>query len=429
MIYLLIHSYSELNKGDAGIILATVQNIRKEDRDSEIFLYSTYGYNDKQFEEQHEFLKKYVDGIVPALFPELFLKIGDKHNYGSKAKAISLVWHLFRSSLLLLSPNFFSFLLHAKEKNSLKLMKESDFVISKGGSFLCNEGSNREFFALLRLFHPFFLAKILNKKTSIFGQSLGPIKGFFSQVLFRYGITKVDDVFIRETKTIELLKEDNIYLDKYNIVPDIAFSLKDSDGIVEKIILEDDCFKVGMTIVDFPFQSAYEKDQYIGAMCSAIIHVVRKYKAKVYIYPQVITIMPDGTTDIRLTQKIFSLLSETIRDNVIIFNKNYSPMDLKKMYGMMDIFIATRLHSAIFALGNIVPTINISYHGTKSEGTFALLELDEYVIRITTVDKKMLENKVDSLISHRDELKKLIEKNIAFINKEIENSIKYLMNN
>jgi len=138
--------------------------------------------------------------------------------------------------------------------------------------------------------------------------------------------------------------------------------------------------------------------------------------------------MPDGTTDIRLTQKIFSLLSETIRDNVIIFNKNYSPMDLKKMYGMMDIFIATRLHSAIFALGNIVPTINISYHGTKSEGTFALLELDEYVIRITTVDKKMLENKVDSLISHRDELKKLIEKNIAFINKEIENSIKHLIN-
>ena len=195
MHYLLIHSYSELNKGDAGIILATIQNIRKVDKNSKIYLYSTYGYNDIQFKEQHNFLRGYVEGIVPALFPELFLRINGKCYYDSRSKAIALIWHLFRSSLLLVSPNIFSFMLSSQEKESLSLIKKSDFIISKGGSFLCNEGTNREFFALLRLFHPFYLANIFNKKTSIFGQSLGPVKGFFSQVLFKYSIKKVNNIF------------------------------------------------------------------------------------------------------------------------------------------------------------------------------------------------------------------------------------------
>lgn len=427
MMYLLIHSYSELNKGDAGIILATVQNIRKEDKDSKIFLYSTYGYNDKQFEEQHEFLKKYVDGIVPALFPELFLKIGNEHHYGSKAKAISLVWHLIRSSFLLLSPSFFSFLLHSKEKKSLELMQKSDYIISKGGSFLCNEGSNREFFALWRLFHPFFLAKKFNKQTSIFGQSLGPVKGYFSRILFQFGIKKVDDIYIRETKTLELLKEDGILLKNYYIVPDIAFSLNDDEGKVDEIISKDNDFKMGMTIVDFPFKTLKEKERYIDTICSTIKYIVNKYDAKVYIYPQVITIMPDGTTDIRLTKKIFSLLSDEIKKNVTILEKNYSPMDLKKMYGLMDIFIATRLHSAIFALANNVPTINISYHGTKSEGTFELLGLDNYVLRITNIDKMLLQEKVDNLISKNSQIKLKIETNMRKIENTINTSIKNLL--
>ena len=422
MTYLLIHSYSELNKGDAGIILATVQNIRKQDENAKIYLYSTYGYNDLQFKEQHTFLKQYVEGIVPAIFPELFLKIGSKHYYGSKAKAIALLWHLFRSSLILLSPVTFSFLLQKEEKNSMKIMQESDFVISKGGSFLCNEGSNREFFALIRLFHPFFLAKKLQKRTLILGQSLGPVKGYFSQLFFRKSIKFVDEIYIRETKTLDLLKEDNIILTNTHLVPDMAFALCDNDGLIDEIVSTGTHFKVGMTIVDFPFKDQREKNSYMQAMCDAMVYLIDNHDAKIYIYPQVITKFPDGTTDMRLTQQIYNLVPHHKKKSVIVLTDNYSPMDLKKMYGLMNIFIATRLHSAIFATGNFVPTLNISYHGTKSEGTFQLLNLEEWIYRITDVNSKDLISKIELLIKKQDEIKSKLKIKAPELKKQIENT-------
>ena len=427
MTYMLIHSYSELNKGDAGIILATVQNIRKQDKDSKIYLYSTYGYNDLQFKEQHLFLKQHVDGVVPALFPELFLKIGQKQYHGSKAKAIALIWHLIRSTLILLSPTLFSFLLQKEEKESMQLMQTSDFVISKGGSFLCNEGSNREFFALIRLFHPFFLAKKFQRKTLILGQSLGPVKGYFSQVFFRLGIKSVDEIYIRETKTLDLLKSDNIILKDTKVVPDMAFALDDSEGQVDEVVSQGTHYKVGMTIVDFPFKNVEDKHSYMQAMADVMVHLMDTHKAKVYIYPQVITILPDGTTDMRLTYQIHDLLPDDKKKSVIILTKNYSPMDLKKMYGLMDIFIATRLHSAIFATGNLVPTLNISYHGTKSEGTFQLLHLDEWIYRITDVKSDELLNRVENLIQQQDEIKEILKVRAPELKEKIETTFAHII--
>lgn len=46
----------------------------------------------------------------------------------------------------------------------------------------------------------------------------------------------------------------------------------------------------------------------------------------------------------------------------------------------MDYFIATRLHSSIFAIGEGVPSLVIAYHGTKAQGIFHNIDLDEWVV-------------------------------------------------
>ena len=423
MKYLLIHSYSELNKGDAGIILSTIQNIRSSDKHSKIFLYSTYGFSDKQFKSQKLFFEKYVDGIYSALFPELFIYFNNKYYYGVIAKFISLLGNLVKGFLILIFPPISKLILSSNELDSFHAIKDCDLVISKGGSFLCNEGSSREFFALLRLFHPIFVAKRLKKRVIILGQSLGPVEGFFSQILFKLGISFVNELYIRESKTIDLLLSNNIQLTNYKFIPDMAFALNDFDGIVDKEISFDNNFNVGLTIVDFPFKNTSEKDQYVTSIKNTISHLVKNYKATVFIFPQVTTKHPDGSNDMRLTKKIAGLLPLDESKKTLVLEKDYSPTDLKKMYGMMNIFIATRLHSAIFSLGNCIPTINISYHGTKSEGTFELLGMSEWVINIRLVNSEELIMKVDDLILNQN---KIAEK-LKISSKKLEDNVKQVV--
>lgn len=424
MKYLLIHSYSELNKGDAGIILATIQNIRFSDKDAKIYLYSTYSHRDKQFHSQKLFFEKYVDGIYPAIFPELFIFLNGKYYYGTIAKFLALFSNLIKSLFLIIHPSFAHKILSKEEIESYKAIDGSDFIISKGGSFLCNEGSMREFISLIRLFHPIYLAKRLKKRVIILGQSLGPVKGLYSQILFRHGISLVDDIYIRESRTLDLLSEDNIFLKNYKFVPDMAFALNDEDGIIDTDICFDNEFNVGLTIVDFPFKDPHERYQYIESMRNIITHLISSQKATIFIFPQVTTKHPDGSNDMRLTKTITSSLSQYYKNKTLVLEKDYSPTDLKKMYGMMDIFIATRLHSAIFALGNNIPTINISYHGTKSEGTFALLNLDMWVTSIHKVNSRALIDRVDSLISKRTEIKN----HLMVFSKKLESDVKDVVN-
>ena len=61
------------------------------------------------------------------------------------------------------------------------------------------------------------------------------------------------------------------------------------------------------------------------------------------------------------------------------------PDILKAAYGEMDLFLGTRLHSCIFALGEGVPVASIAYQ-YKSRGLFRLLDMEEQVIDIENAD-------------------------------------------
>ena len=65
MKYCLIHCYSDLNKGDLGIILSTVERIRLYDDQATINSISTYGEHDVRYINDHEILKTKVFLVDP----------------------------------------------------------------------------------------------------------------------------------------------------------------------------------------------------------------------------------------------------------------------------------------------------------------------------------------------------------------------------
>jgi polysaccharide pyruvyl transferase WcaK-like protein len=82
-------------------------------------------------------------------------------------------------------------------------------------------------------------------------------------------------------------------------------------------------------------------------------------------------------------------------------------------------FIGTRLHSTIFAMGEMVPSICISYHGTKSSGIFSNYNLERFVI-VNYSDQSLIKS-IDELLENIDEIKKTIEEKHNYFKVRFEN--------
>jgi len=427
MRYCLINCYSDLNKGDLGIILSTIERIKLYDDNATINAVSTYAEHDPRFTNDHTILKTKVERVFPALNGILYLKIGKKILNHPILKVFGLVL-AFRFLIYLIYPKstILQFICLSKnERKTIKTLLSSDKIISKGGSFLCCENNLRSKVAFLRQGYIFHVIKRLKKKYYILGQSIGPAYGNLVLKELNWILRNSSNTYFREVQCLEKYP----YI-KYNpspdeIITDMAFTLSPSTtNVSEAIISSDNKMKVGLTLKFI--KDEFDKD-YSTQIKNSIAYLIEKHDAYIYIFPHV-QVNEDELgqgSDIKKAKDIYFSLSDKYKSKVTIFYDYYNPFELKELYSKMDIFIGTRLHSAIFAITENVPVINISYHGTKSKGVMGTLNLEEWVIDETNFD--LLNNKIDQLIQNADKVKANLTEAVRKSQNLIDNAIKLII--
>jgi colanic acid/amylovoran biosynthesis protein len=430
MRYVITHCYTDKNKGDEAIIIATTQLIKEIDATSDISLISTYGYRDERVEKEHELIKKYGNRVLPALFGEPLSLFGIKND---KLRIISFFIDLIKFTLLLISQNhlFIRTFLSKKEIESLKNFILADVIIAKGGSYLYTENNSlRQSFSLIRMLYPFILAKRYRKKIVIFSQSLGPIEGKINQWIFKKVLLNIDSIFLRESLCLdkyESVKEvcQNV---SCKIIPDSAFFLKTEE---ENLPVDIDIkkYNIGYTIVDHDFKyikTEEEKEKKIKNYKESIIesmeYCIENYNAIVHIFPQVSgDLSHTGHNDMRISKEISDSFTGTKYENSIHFyNQEWSPVELRNSYSKMRFLIGTRLHSVIFTLSTETPAINIAYHGTKSLGILkGITNYEKYVVDINTIQPYILLEVIQKLIENNNEIKKDLKVDVKRMKKEL----------
>jgi colanic acid/amylovoran biosynthesis protein len=440
MKYALTHCYTDKNKGDAAIIIATTQLIRQQDRSAEINMFSTFGPNDSQFKKEHRFISKYANNMYPGMFyqPRPLLAGSDK------SRVIHLTWIFMKFMLLLATSNrlvqkiFFNKL----EREGIKDFLDSDVIISKGGSYITSQNTSpRQCVSLFTMLYPFFLAKRYNKKMFIFSQSLGPVVGSLNQWLTRKALSGIEKIFLREDtclKNYSEIKALSHYVDM-EVIPDTAFFLKsDSTHSNHDVNIDVDKFNVGMTLVDHAFKYISNKiekiekiENYKRSIIENIKHLIESQDAYIHIFPQVISENSHlGHSDVKISKEIEEKCKELGYGSRVKYHVgDYNPMQLREMYRLMKIFIGTRLHSVIFSLSVNVPSINIAYHGTKSQGILkAIKGFENNVINIDIITPELLISKTNTLCDDRELLKNnLLIENIR-LRGQLENAIKSVFN-
>lgn len=431
MKFMLTHCYTDSNKGDAGIIIATTQLIKDAFENAEVNFMSTYSEHDEQYKTEHTIINNYSQNTYPNVFGEPV----KAQSLGEFSRLLSFMSGLFKALLVLISSNshFLRIFLSKNEIEGIKEFLNSDVVISKGGSFLYSEDhSIRQSLSLIRMLYPFWLAKRYNKKIVIFSQSLGPVNGSFNKLIFRLSLKDIQHIYLRESLCLDKYNEVKNLAESvgFSIIPDSAFYMKDNNEAASFVNFSniDNCkMNIGLTIVDHDFKyikCAKERDEkresYKDSIIKFIEYAYNNYNANINIFSQVRALNSHlGHSDVLISREIEKHFFQT-PISVVYHDDNWTPLELREFYKRMDVFVGTRLHSVIFSLSVSTPVINIAYHGTKSQGIFANIPgIESYVVDINNINSEKIISLFEKILNDKVNIKSDISHNIEVIREKL----------
>ncbi|MFC2009337.1 polysaccharide pyruvyl transferase family protein [Chloroflexota bacterium] len=299
----------------------------------------------------------------------------------------------------------------ADAKDVVREYRESDWIIFSGGQHIMNISPG-----LLTILYEIIFGKLLGKPVMMYAQSFGPFNPKYARWLIKWVLNKVDLITTREELSMVWLNHIGV-ASRVFTTADAAFILPSISKQEAMILVEYETgipqgeLMIGVTAIHHVPDQEYAEDKmegYIAALAGAIDYIITRLNAHVIFFPHV-TYTP-GKDDRITSARIFDKIQD--KSKVIVVTKDYTPEQLKSMYGCMSIFIGSRFHSCIFALSMNVPTITIEYHGHKAMGIMKMLDLDDYVCNFNTVTAEDLILKIDKIWEEKERVREELKRKI-----------------
>ena len=424
-----------LDKGEAAMIIATAKALRGKFSNVSITTLMPSPPQGIDIIKYSEYNLKVLPGILSSFYsimPKLkFLKFKPLQAMVALSVFLALtikniVWLAVYKGLRVDA----GFLIRAN-KDTVKENRDADWIIFCGGQNIAGVGP-----ALFIAIYEIIFSKLLGKPVMIWANTLGPFNPKYIRPFVKWALNKVDLITTREAISKKILDDIGVTTPTF-VTADAAFTLpsisrEEAISLIERETeIHKNEFMVGITAILWhsPEQKGRVDEKfknYIGAMAGAANYIIEKLNAHVFFFPQVI--LPPTKDDRLISMKVFNKIKN--KSKATVLTADYTPEQIKGMYGCMSLLIGTRFHSCILAQSMHVPTIAIEYSGHKAIGIMKLLDLEEYVCDINTITTHELISKIDKIWTERDEVKKRLEKNIKVMQaKSMENvrlAVEYL---
>lgn len=287
----------------------------------------------------------------------------------------------------------------------LRAYREADLVVSTAGGFLYHSGNGLTLaISLLKL----GLAHAAGKPLYLFPQSIGPIASEWERWLLRWALRRARLVMVREPLSEQFLKEAGLWGTNCHLLPDLAFGFPSEPEERAQLWLKDHGVDLdgerpllGVTMINWGAQNRRYcgQEAYEAAVEAAIRHFIEHHHGKVVLLPQVCG--PAPSQDDRLPARRVMARMQDLSAAIVLAEEPLPSALLKAVFGQMDVFIGSRMHSNIFALSEGVPVIAIAYQ-PKTLGIMQMAGLGEWVLDIGAVNGKTLVNRLEALWAQRE---------------------------
>lgn len=401
---LIINAFTWLNKGDSGILVSTVESLNKTFNKPKISVVTVLPHIDSIHYE------KYGINILKNPFYDPLIT--------NKSKPFKIFRASFNALKILLY-----FLSHKKKKQKISINRdptfelakkylEADIIISCGGGYLHDEVGQGFLTHLFQI----FLSVILNKPTVLYAQSIGPYKNKIFMLLTGIVLNNVSLITLREGESKKWLEILKVRKPKIIITADEAFLLKPaSKERIEEIFSQNNLSEKEHPLIGITIRRWHSSKTYLNFLqnfAKTLDILIDSYNAKIVFIPQCIGPKNTIEDDIEVANDLYKILKN--KNKLLIISEDYEPGEIKGLIGKMDIFIGTRMHSTIFSLSMLVPTISIAYQ-IKTYGVMEMLGLQDFVCDYYTLDAKDLLNKTIKLLEMKYITKNQFSKKIEYI--------------
>jgi colanic acid/amylovoran biosynthesis protein len=379
------HAYSYLNKGDAGIIMGMIRDIRDQFSGCEITLVSqTPDIDSERYDSVTAIESPYrqVYDAEQVLAKVYYLLLG----------FVTVLWGgLYRiTSGRIPCPGAFEI---------VHLYAESSAVLLAGGDkfYDYDDGIRRAIEGLPMVLEG-VLAIVVSRPLMVYAHSGGPFQNRYRREFIKRLFQWSDLVTAREPISKE-------YFDDFTpsvLTADAAFLAPDGDAkeatkTLEKWNVDTDQPIVGMTVREWNFPESDDPERAMDRYRSEIIDLIDNLSTQgfqIVFVPQVIGVHTD---DRQISELIAS------QTTAISLNGDYDVPHLRELIDNCDFFIGTRMHSNIFALSKHVPVAAIAYRH-KTRGIMRMVGLERYVVDIDDVNGELRQTAME-LIDNGDDIR------------------------
>lgn len=418
---LILHGYSDSNKGDLAIVVGMVQGITTVRPGVHIGLQSVYSEIDPEFDFHHRFVRKMGVKVQQMAVPSPYVDSTDQSRFRNVVAMRNLVLSAVAEMLTRLLPPLRSML--PKQASALDAIRRSDIVLLKGGQYIYNDQRGvRAFLYLWRILHPVYVAAGMAKPVVVLGQSIGPLVDERGRRMTAKALGLCRRLVVREKKTQLLMAELGLQATT-ELAPDFAFLIepKRPDSFPETAALIESGRWLGITVVKWSFPDSPDpqakRAAYLDALTEIATRVHRKTGLRMALFPQV-TVQHHGESDVDLLKQLAQRLAQLNIPYVLVVD-DLAPEELSYLYGRCEVLLGTRLHSCILAACASTPVVAIRYQGFKTEGIMAELGLGDAVFDIASVDIDGIEAAIYRSLDARSRISTQISERVAGFRRQL----------
>lgn len=289
----------------------------------------------------------------------------------------------------------------------IKEMKGSNILISGGGSLLQDITSTRSILYYLAIM---FLAEILNKPIMVYANGIGPINKKLNRTLTKHILNKAELITLRDENSKETLVEIGVHKE-ICVTADPVFTLKASDKTRVSEIFKMENIPTDKKFIGIGLRNWDNSEEFVQTISRIIPYIVDKYDVNIIVIPM------HYPSDLEISRDVCALSKS---EHCYIIENDYSVEDIMGIINELDLILAMRLHSLIYAATQAVPMIGLVYD-PKITG---FLESIEQPISLSTEDVKFEElcEKIQHVWENKDTItKELIVKRDELKDKALEN--------
>lgn len=303
--------------------------------------------------------------------------------------------------------------------NYQMMMDECDVLVSIGGDIYTipkyrRDKKNAEIYNKL----VYWGNKVLraNKPLMIAGASIGPFGNNLKikQYYFDH-LKEVTKIVCREQNSIAYLNENGVNKNTV-LLPDPAFALARGVSKYDR---------KGYIVVNFSSLSFVSS---IGSSDSGVekcVHIVLKLLSetgqKIVMLPHVISPYSVKDNDKAFLKKVYDAIPEDRHKDIIPINTDtLSFYAAKDILEKASIVIAARMHCAVNAISEGIPTLFLSYSSKSIGMSEFVYEHDEYVVNCEE-SEDLIVKQILSLYENRDNVHIQIKKRMEGITEQIKN--------